>query len=87
MKANLELHIDKLLLDGFTKKDGFRIGKAIEVELSRLFQDQGIPEGFQQDETYHRLGADNFQYDAQDRPEQIGRSIANSIYNRFSKFQ
>lgn len=85
MKANLEIQIDKLVLDGFAKKDGARIGKAIEDELMRLFQDQGIPEGLQQEETYDSVSANDFEYNAQDRPEQIGRTIAKSIYNRFSK--
>jgi len=87
MKANVELHIDKLVLHGFERKDGFPIRDALTNELTRLFQDQGIPIGVRQEGAFGQINTNAFHFRAQDRPEQIGRAIAHSIYNSFSNNQ
>ena len=41
--AALDLHIDSLVLHGFSGVDGRRAGAAFEKELSRLLSDSGSP--------------------------------------------
>ena len=40
----VELHIEELILHGFSQGDRYRIGEAIERELARLFIEQGLPQ-------------------------------------------
>ena len=38
--ANLNLHIEELVLHGFAPGDRYRIGEAVQQELTRLFAEQ-----------------------------------------------
>lgn len=87
MKANIELNIDKLVLHGFPKKDGAYIGRAVEQELTRLMQNNGVPQHLSEAGNIQSLRTKNFNYESQYRPERIGVEIANSIYNSFSNNQ
>ncbi len=40
--ATIELNIEELVLHGFSPHDAFRIGQAVERELSRLFRERGF---------------------------------------------
>jgi len=40
--ANIELHIEELVLDGFAARDRYLIAEAIERELTRLFTEQSL---------------------------------------------
>lgn len=84
MKANIELNIDKLVLHGFPKKDGAYIGRAVEQELTRLMQNNGVPADFSKDSAFKKLNASTLNYTRNDRPEKIGREIAQLIYKSFS---
>ena len=43
VKQPIDLHIDKLVLYGFSPGDRYRIGDSVETELVRLLTEQGIP--------------------------------------------
>ena len=38
---NIELHIEELVLHGFSPRDRDAIGEAVQRELTRLFVEQG----------------------------------------------
>lgn len=40
---NIDLHIDELVLHGFTAGQDHRIDEAIKLELARLMAEQGAP--------------------------------------------
>jgi hypothetical protein len=39
----IELHIDRLVLDGFAPGDRHRIADALRIELARLLVERGMP--------------------------------------------
>jgi hypothetical protein len=41
--VNVELRIEELVLHGFPPGDHHRIGDAVQLELSRLFNERGVP--------------------------------------------
>jgi hypothetical protein len=41
--VNVELRIEELVLHGFPPGDHHRIGDAVQLELSRLFTERGVP--------------------------------------------
>jgi hypothetical protein len=40
--ASIELHIDELVLEGFAPGERYRIGDAVQQELTRLLTTQGL---------------------------------------------
>ncbi len=49
MTQKVDLHIEELVLHGFSPGDRFRIGEAVELELTRLITEQGIPSSLSRD--------------------------------------
>lgn len=75
----IELHIERLVLDGFsvTPAQRARLGKAIERELERLaasgkFDGQGSARA--------KATAPSIRYTRTMAPEQLGRRIAQSVH-------
>ena len=84
MKPNIELNIDELVLQGFSRNDAFYIGKAVEEELTRLIEAGELAAQFTQDTFLKRLEGKSFEFSASARPAKIGRQIARSIYSSIS---
>ncbi len=76
---SIELEIDALVLHGFERRDRYRIARAMERELGRLFAEQGAPSllGGRHEA---KLDGGSFSVSAGAAPETIGVSVARSIY-------
>lgn len=81
---NIELEIEKLILEGFKIRNRYRIGAAIKQELTRLLTEKGIPQNLTQGGEVPSLEGGAFKVNANAKPETIGRQIAQSIYGGFS---
>ncbi|MEL6945133.1 MAG: hypothetical protein AAFO82_20980 [Bacteroidota bacterium] len=84
METTIALKIDELILHGFSKKDGFYIGRAMEQELSKLIELNGLPDKLSTEQSLTRIEASDFEFEEKAKPENIGKQIANSIYQGFS---
>jgi len=84
MQANIELQIDQLNLYGFSKKDVFYIGKAVEEELIKLIEQGGLSEKISTNTFLKSLEGKSFDFSPSSRPETIGKQIAKSIYDSIS---
>ena len=76
MNPNVDLHIEEVVLHGFAS--GYRIGDALERELSRLFTEQGTPpvrEGY-----IGRLDGGAFEAKPDSTPEATGTLVARAVY-------
>lgn len=78
-RANLELHIEELVLHGFAPGDRRRIGDAVERELARLFAAEA-PRALAQGAEIERLDAGSFRAAQGSTPEAIGAQIAQALY-------
>jgi hypothetical protein len=78
--GNLELHIEELVLHGFEMGDRYRIGEAVQQELSRLFVEQGVPPSLAQGGEVGRLDGGRFEMAEGMQVGAIGSQIALSIY-------
>jgi hypothetical protein len=76
------LHIDRLVLDGLpvTGADGPRLRRALTRELTRLLADGGVAHGLSGGTALPRLGAPRLTYAGRERPDALGRKIAQSVY-------
>src|SRR5437660_12565937 len=79
---NVELHIEELLLHGFSPRDRFAISDALEHELTRLIIKGGIS-GIATG-TVARLEGGRFKVAQGMRPGAVGRQIAQTLYRGIS---
>ena len=78
--AEIELHIEELVLDGFAPADRYRIGDMIERELSRLLSEGGVPPSRIANPGQAHLDAGAFNVASVSTPEQIGAQVAQAVY-------
>jgi hypothetical protein len=84
---NVNLHIERLILDGLPIEAGHRavLQSEIETELARLLTDNGVAENWQNGGAVPRVSANAIQMTAQSNPAEVGRQIAGSIYGSIGK--
>jgi hypothetical protein len=82
---NVELHIEELVLHGFVPGDRYRIGDAVERELSRLFAEQGTPPSLVRGGDIGRLDGGSFEAKPGSRAEAIGARVAQGVYGGLSR--
>jgi hypothetical protein len=79
------VHIEELLLSGFSPGEEHLIGEAIEHELTRLFHEQGVPLAITQGGEIARLNTGSVEVDPGSRTEAIGIRLAHAVYRRMTK--
>lgn len=77
---NIELNIDQLILQGFSRQDAFYISRALRQELTRMIQEGGLPAHFSNEAQTRRMDAGDFRIKAGAKPEGIGKQIATRVY-------
>jgi hypothetical protein len=81
MKANVELHIDELVLHGLPAWQRERIAAAVEAGLGRLLEEGGLPPSLADGGTLPQVSVDDLQVPAGAQPGVVGEQIAGSIYS------
>lgn len=84
-RANLEFHIDELVLHGFAPGDQVTIGAAMQQELSRLFSVYGVPRSLGQDVAVPRLNGGTVAIGPGMRADAVGVQVAQSLYGGFGQ--
>jgi len=82
---NVRLHIEELVLDGFPPGDRYRIAAAVEVELTRLLTERGVPPGLASGGAVPSLDGGSFGVAPEARPDRIGAQVAQSVYGGMSR--
>lgn len=85
--GNIELHINELVLHGFSPGDRRRIGEAVRQELLRQFSERGIPDALTRQGDISRLNAGSLQMGHGAKPEKIGMQVAQAVYGSVSRGQ
>ncbi len=78
--SNIELHIEKLTLHGFSHADSHGIGEAVKLELARLYTERGVSNSTSKGGTFSRLDGGRFSMAPNSKAEAIGSRVAQSIY-------
>jgi hypothetical protein len=78
--VNIRLHIDELVLHGFTPGDRYRIAEAVQGELSRMFLERGVPSALANGGNVGRVNAGSFSAGVAAKPETTGGQIAEAVY-------
>ena len=82
---NVELHIEKLVLHGFSPGDRYHVGDAVERELGRLFIEQGVPPSLAQGGEFAYLDGGAFKVKPGSGAEEIGVRAARAVYGGLSR--
>jgi hypothetical protein len=85
LRRPIELHIEKLVLNGFQPRDRYRIGEAVQSELSRLLTEQGIASTFEQSISIDRLKAGNLSISLGMSALNQGNQMARLVYRTFER--
>lgn len=80
MRQKVELHIDELVLEGFFAEDRYRIGEALEKELTRLFEERGVPGSLTSESEMDTIKGGSFQVAPGARAERVGSQVAGAVY-------
>jgi hypothetical protein len=80
---NINIHIERLILDGLAISQRQRplVQAAVEAELSRLLAADGLAAHLQSGGALPQLKGDNIQLTHQSDPDTLGRQIARSVYS------
>ncbi len=78
---NIELHIEELVLHGFSPNDRHAIGEAVQRELTRLFAEQGVHSSLRRAFEADRVDGGVFHVKPGARAEGIGRQLGQTVYS------
>ncbi|HUW68079.1 MAG TPA: hypothetical protein VMW20_08525 [Candidatus Nanoarchaeia archaeon] len=80
MPKNIELNIEELVLHGFSPGDRYRIGEAVEQELTRLLADRGVPQSLERNREVANMDGGAFEVAPGSRPQVVGAQVAKAVY-------
>ena len=82
---NIELHIKELVLHGFNHGDRYLISEAVQVELTRLFSEQGLPSTLSHHVEIGSVDGGAFHATPGSKPAAIGSQVAHAVYGGLGK--
>ena len=84
---NINLHIERLILDGVNIPPGqcHLLRASVETDLARLFADGGVSPSLSEGVTLPHVSANGIQLAGINDPVQLGRQIAQSVYGGIGK--
>ncbi|MBO9205496.1 MULTISPECIES: hypothetical protein [Niastella] len=85
MNQHIELHIEELVLHGFTGYHASGIGNAVQREIARILYERGLPANMAIETNIDQLHAGSFILQPGGKAETIGNNIANTVYKGLAK--
>lgn len=78
--GTINLHIERIVLDGFGQLDPGQLSVVIRKELHRLIFDQGLHRSFNQSGSIKQIAAESIELTDSLREKSLGNKIAGSVY-------
>ncbi len=87
LMMNINLHIERLVLDGIPLGRGQRsmLQTAVESELTRLLASRGLGEALQSGGALYSMRTAGIQLANDDSPARLGEQIAGAVYGGIGK--
>lgn len=79
-RREVELHIEKLVLEGLPHTDRHRIARAVEQELARLIAEGVFPQSIARSGEVSNIEGQSFKAEQGSSVEKIGSKVARGIY-------
>ena len=80
MTPDIELVIDELVLHGFDRRDQYRIGQAIQHELTNLLSRAEGVSSLDRDQERARVNAGTVHVPEGAQPSVVGTNVAQAVY-------
>lgn len=80
MPQDIEIYIDRIVLEGFEHLNARQLNQTIQQHLTDLLIEQGLPQGLTGLGKVNKLNGGQIYLTSNPNPGQIGKSIANGIY-------
>jgi hypothetical protein len=77
---SVHVHIEELVLHGFAPGDRHRIATAVESELARLMNEEGVPKFRENPPALDRISGGAFSVKAGAKPQAAGTDIARAVF-------
>lgn len=84
MNRSVEIHIENLVLHGFSPHERHHIGDAVQAGLLQMFSNQGLPAMLNKGTFMLHLDAGACEFSHGEKPVATGESIAGTLYKGFS---
>lgn len=81
---NIELHIEQLVLHGFRHSARYSIGKAVELELTRLLTERNVSPSLTKGGDFSRLDGGTINIAPSSKSDAIGTQVAQSVYENMN---
>ncbi len=78
--SRVEVTIDDLVLHGFAPGDRYAIAEALELELTRLLCEQGVPAAFAQGGEVQRVDGGSFSMAPSASGASVGGQVAQMVF-------
>jgi hypothetical protein len=79
--VNINVHIERLLLDGVVVKNQARFCSAVRDELASRLSEHGLAPAFRQGGAHPFVSAGNISWDGSGGEAQLGNQIARAIHS------
>jgi hypothetical protein len=76
----IHVHVERLVLDGFSRGESAAIASAVRAELGRLLTAQGLPPGLARGAALSSVDGGSLRMGAGTRPAAAGKGIARAVY-------
>lgn len=83
--GEIHVHIEELVLHGFSSADAPGIGAAVERELARLFAQGGVPPSLSGHAARETVDAGAFEGSPERPASDLGAKVAQSVYGGLAK--
>jgi hypothetical protein len=80
MAQDIEIYIEKIVLDGFDGMNVKYLKNAIQEHLTSLFLEQGFPDGLSKSTDHGKLNGGQIDMGANPKTDGLGSEIAGGIY-------
>ena len=80
MPQDIEIYIDRIVLEGFDQLNARELNQAIQQNLTALLTEQGLPQGVAGMGEVNRLNGGQIHLASNPTTGNIGKSIAGGIY-------
>jgi hypothetical protein len=82
---NIDLHIEELILHGFSPNNRYAIAEAVQGELTRLFAERGVHASLQRGFEVERLDGGAFNVTQGSKAKGIGVQVGRAVYGGLGK--
>ena len=81
MNKNIEIYIDRIVLDGFGHLNRAELNAAVQEHLMATISEQGLSDGMMNNGYHRKLNGGEMNLGQRPDTGQVGSDIANGIFN------